>query len=380
MKKLYTILLTMVIALTFVISPLYATEIVEAATATYTTEKDSNKVYFNWKSRVEDKVTLPLDYKLGPKATKNYYETEAIVCSSKVNPGITLDYDKKIVDVKTVKSHEGTRLLIKPKKVGKTTVKATFKSKGFNTYTKSISVVVSKAKTKLAITFSKGRNIYETEYDSIKEGFLKESTKLFWVELNAERAAINLRDYVNNSAYEYAVLNEKIKLINNSKIDYKTLPEFKSNSVFQDLTKERYSQLLKLGMSDKHAGFYELASDSKYDDYIINEVITLTGGYASPYDMVESYKGSKLHWGKLTNPMSYAVYTVCFKTKAGATMNVTNSGAYFNPELTDELLNVDSKYEYLMTPEERDYYGVDGTDYDDSEDYQDSLDDNGWSI
>lgn len=360
MKKLYMILLTMMMTMMFVISPLYATETVEAATATYTTEKDSNKIYFPWNGRAEDKINLPLDYKYGTVVGKNYYSTYPIISKTSVNPKVSITFNKTIVDVKTSVSEEGTVLAIRPKKVGKTTVKVKFVKEGFNTYTKSIVVSVTKKKTKLSSVLGKGTNVYENEYKKTESGILKENTKLFLAEINAERQSIKLMDYAKGSKYRYTVLNETNKLLNNTSEDYDVLPSIKLDKVLGEVVTQRFEQLLKKGKLDNHEGFEEIVRKSdKFDEYILHEVLNLVGGYSSPRGLVESYKGSRQHWSRLIEANSNIAGTVCFKTTSGSTINVTISGYEVPEDIGDEILELDFKYEHLMTPEERNYYGVD---------------------
>lgn len=379
MKKLYTIILTMLMALTFVISPLYATETVEAATASYTTEKDNNKIYFPLNTSWTSSLKLPLNYSKGTLGGKKFYDLNTPLTAVGYGETYKLSFDSKIINAKTTlsKSTGKTHIIVSPVKKGKTTLKVTITKSGFNKVVFSTTVVVTdKELDWTTVTVS---DIYKTEFSKTKEGYLPEYTKLFLFELNKYRTQVSIKEKVGESAYELKIAEETVKIMNKTNKVTKTLTTLIIDKEMQDLSDLRMKKLIKLGKSDNHAGFDKLIEDSAdHQGYYIAEVLSTSTVFKRADLIMDAYKASTRHWAVLTDFKVNAVGTACFKTKSGKLMNVTMTGVYFSDGMAEKILEMESKYEYLMTPSEREYYGVDDTpEIDTYEEYSDDYD---WSI
>ncbi|QHQ60195.1 hypothetical protein Ana3638_04885 [Anaerocolumna sedimenticola] len=380
MKKLYMILLAMVLVIMGVISPLYATE-AQAATKVYVTESNKDKLYFPMHKIWSSEIKIPLKYNAGTLGGKTFYDMSYAMLSTGYKEVYTFTYDKKVITVKTEENKSTGRkhIVVSPKKMGTTTLKIKISHPQFNAVTLTTKITITDKE--LNWKYANIKDKYKQEYDSVKSGILNEQTKLFLFELNKERSTISLKERYKSSAYEFKLAQETIKLHNNLTEDPECMNTLKvGNKVFDKIAKQRMSQLTKLNKMDNHEGLDELLADKFYDAYMIGETLCQSTVFRYPSDIVKSYKGSPLHWGQLTDVNSNYISAYTFKTNNGTMINVAIPGTDFlvnNVDVSTDSLNLWEKYAYLMTPEEREYYGVDDI-YD--EEYEEYTDEYDWSI
>lgn len=378
MKKLYMVLLAMVMTTMFVISPVYATEKAEAATATYTTEKDSEKIYFPLTNVWTASLTLPMNYKSGDMGGKNFYYIGAPSVGLNYGESYKLEFDKTIVNAKKVKDEYGrTHIVVAPKKKGSTTLKVVVYKTGFNKVTFTTKIKVTDKS--LDWNDVSVKDIYKIEFNSTKKGNLPEYTKLFLFEINKERTSILLSDRYT-TAYELKVAEETIKLLSGTTNKTTTLPILTVDEKVQEIADKRAKQLAKTGKLDNHEGLEEILDESgdEYGDISLGEVIVgPVKSFKNPVELVKVYKNSPLHWAQLMYAKNVHIGVSCLKADNGQLLNVTNPASHATDEVWSKVLELDKKYEYLMTPEEREYYGVDDL-YD--EDYEEFIDEYEWSI
>lgn len=371
MKKLNIILLTMVITVMFVISPLYATEAVEAATATYTTEKDSEKIYFPLNRYWTNTLKLPLNYRSGSIGGKTFYELGCPIISKGYNESYKFSYNTKLINVKSVydKTTEKTHIVVAPKSKGTTVLKITVTKDGFNKVVFSTKITVTSKE--LDWNEQDIKDIYRTEFSSKKSGVMPEYSKLFLYDLNKERKEIKLADEYN-TPYTLKLAEETIKLINQTKTTPKTVLDVKSDKLMDVIAKERVSQLVKAGKIDNHEGFADiLENTNEYSDYYVSETLYSSNSFSDINSMMEGYIRSTSHWNVLSDYKVNLVSSYTFKTSKGKLINVTVVGVKLDDAIGGQILDFESEYEYLMNEKEKEEYGIEES-YDDYEDYDDS--------
>lgn len=378
MKRLYMLILSMVIVLTGVVSSLYATE-AEAATSAFKTEANDSKIYFPLNGQWTTNLKLPVKYNKGTLGGKTFYDLNTPLTAVGYSEVYKLEYDKKIVNIKAIlnKSTNKTHIVVSPVKKGSTTLKVNITKSGFNKVVFTTKITVTDREldwTTVPIT-----DIYKTEFTKSESGYLPEYTKLTLFELNKHRTQITIKDKVGSSAYEIKVAEESVKIMNNLSENPTNLVALKLDEEMQELADMRMKQLIKLGKSDNHDGYNKLIENSaNYKGYFIAEVLCTGFSYRQPGSIMEAYKRSTAHWAILSDLRVNYVGLASFKTKDGKLMNITMTGTYYEEGMAEKILSLESEYEYLMTPEERDYYGI--NDLFDDYDNENSSDDYDWSI
>lgn len=370
MKKfLVNVLLVVILAVGFS-SSVFATE-AEAAKKNYTTETSKDKIYFPWNGDMQKTVSIPLDYDIGQYYGKTYYDTARILEQEIKDAKFKLTYDKNIVKVVTSKVSQNVHLSIKPIAVGTTNVKLEVTAPGFNTYTRTIKVTVTKKNTDTSETFDKGDNIYRKEFENTTNDKLVEYNKLYIYMLNCERNKVKLSNFYDNEEEKKVVMGN-MDILTDGKYSKKFTGKVKQNNLAQAVSDKRFEQLKKLDKLDDHEGFYELMDEYYYDETYdlidISETLCNTNSYGRfvyPSYIVKAYKNSPRHWGELTWYDRNAVGSVCFKTKKGSIINITNTATDYQ---TDEKID---KIYLLLIGEEA--FSLDGEEYSSYKEYSEKY-------
>ena len=360
MKKLYMMLLTMVLVVMSLATPLYATQGGTSATA-FSTQDSKDKIYFRMKGSWDSDLKLPIKYNQGTLGGANFYDMGHVILGEGYNEKYELTFNQNTVTAKIVDNEETGRkhLVVAPKKKGATTLTVKVSHPEFNTVTLNTKVTVTDKV--LDWTSTPIVDKYRQEYNSVKTGILIENTKLFIFELNKERSAIKLSDVYKDSKYGMKVAEETIKLLTGGKSTPTSMHILKSgHKAMDNLAKLRVQELSIANEHDDHEGLYTILETRVYDDYNMGETLLQSKNFRHPEGLVKGYKSSPLHWAQLTSNRYNHIVAYTFKSNNGTLLNVSIPFADYIVEGVDvigAIVDLSSKWANLMTEEEKEYYG-----------------------
>lgn len=340
MKKFLVNLSLVVIFAVGLSSIVFAAE-AEAAKKIYATETNKDKIYFPWNTFMEKEINLPID-------CSDAYHTFSILDDDVYGAKFKLTYDKKIINAKVVRrKNERDKIEIIPKKVGTTNLKVEVTADGFNKFTRTIKVNVSKKGTKSKDTYAKrDHNIYEKEYYNPKTVKLVELNKLYNHKVNAARSGIKLSEFYDNESEKKEVLGT-LEILTDNNYDKEFLGKLKQDKSAQKFANNIYEQLQKSDELDnlarKYSGYMyhnyrdELDVELEYEDkYKIMETSLI--GFPGR-DRAGIYYGDFAIYGN-EDFISYFDYniigTVMFKTNSNTIMCITTVGTDYQ---TDEKID-----------------------------------------